>query len=124
MNHRAFPKVLETMLGNLVRSMEGLNQLAEDKAKEMGLSPLGKLEAQPDGAQVLKFPLDFDNQLRIKWDEVDAQLASIGKPTGLYTVPKQLLMGIQGDQGDIMVRLLDVQQRRLDGVLEYLKETL
>jgi len=118
MTHPASAAVLRTMLGNIVRSMEGLNQLTQDKAKEMGLDPLGKLDKQPEDATVLRFPLD--NKLRIKWDEVDAQLGTIGKPTALFTVPKQLLMGIRGQDGDIMVRLIDVQQRRLDGVLEFL----
>jgi len=121
MTHPAAAPVLRTMLGNLVRSMEGVNQLAEDKwAPELGLAFLGKLDKQPPGSKGLSFPLDFDDKLRIKWDEVHAQLDAIGKPTALFTVPRQLLLGIRGSDGDIVVRLLDIQQHRLDGVLEYL----
>jgi hypothetical protein len=112
------------MLGNLVRSMEGLDRFTENEAAKLGLEALGKLDAQPEGAKVLKFPIDFDNKLRVKWDEVDAQLDAIGKPTGMYTIPKQLLMGIRGDKGDVLIRLLDVGLRRLDGVLQYLVEKL
>jgi hypothetical protein len=87
----------------------------------MGLDSLGVFDARPEGVPVLAFPLN--GQMRIKWDEVDTQLATIGKITGLYTVPRDLLMGIRGRDGDILVRLIDVQQQRLHGVLQYFKDT-
>ena len=116
-----FARTLEVMLQNLVKSMEGLNSLVTEHAEEMGLDSLGVFDEQPEGVPVLRFPLN--GQMRIQWDEVDAQLAAIGKITGMYTVPRNLLMGIRGKDGDILIRLIDVQQRRLQGVLEYFKDT-
>jgi hypothetical protein len=110
------------MLQIPTKSMEGLNSLVTEHAEEMGLDSLGVLDKRPKGATVLRFPLD--TQLRIKWDEVDAQLATIGKITGLYTVPREMVMGIRGKDVDILVRLIDIQQHRLHGVLEYLRDNL
>lgn len=121
-DRQVFGNFLEAFLGMLAHSMKGLNSLVSQHAEEMGLESLGVFEERPDPkvAPVLRFPQDHN--LRIKWDEVDAQLAKIGKPTGLYTVPRQLIMGIRGDKGDITIRLIDIQQRRLDGVLQYFKD--
>lgn len=116
-----FARTLETMLQMLVKSMEGLNSLVTEHAEEMGLDSLGVFKAQPEGVPILRFPLD--GQMRIKWDEVDHQLATLGKITGLYTVPRDLLIGIRGRDGDILVRLIDIQQQRLHGVLQYFKDT-
>lgn len=101
--------------------MEGLNSLVRQHAEEMGVESLGVLDEVPEGAVVLKFPQDHN--LRIKWDEVDAQLATIGIPKGLYTVPKSWFLGIRGDKGDILVRIVDIQQRRLHGVMQYFVDT-
>lgn len=116
-----FARTLEVMLQNLAKSMEGLNSMVAGHAEEMGLDSLGVLAKRPEGVEVLRFPLN--DQMRIKWDEVDHQLATIGKITGLYTVPSELLMGIRGKDGDILIRLIDVQQRRLHGVLQYFEDT-
>jgi hypothetical protein len=115
-------RTLEALLHMLSHNMKGLNSLATQHAEEMGLDSLGVFEEPPEGARPLSFPIDFNNKLRIKWDEVDAQLATIGRPTGLYAVPKSMYLGIRGENGDVLVRLIDIQQRRLDGVLEYLKD--
>lgn len=113
---------LDAFLGMMSRSMKGLNSLVGQHAEEMGLNSLGVFDECPEGAPVLRFPQDPQDRLRIKWGEVDAQLAKIGKPTGLFTVPSEMLMGIRGENGDIGIRLIDVQMHRLDGVLQYLKE--
>jgi hypothetical protein len=112
-----FARTLETMLQNLAK----INSLVTQHAEEMGLESLGVLDKRPEGVPVLRFP--FDSQLKIKWNEVDAQLATIGRITGLYTVPHEMLMGIRGKDADILVRLVDIQQRRLHGVLQYFKDT-
>jgi hypothetical protein len=116
-----FARTLEVMLQNLVKSMEGLNSMVTEHAEEMGLDSLGVFDEQPKDVPVLRFPLN--SQMRIEWDEVDTQLAGIGKITGMYTVPRNLLMGIRGKDGDILIRLIDVQQRRLHGVLQYFQDT-
>ena len=121
-DRKVFGDTLEALIGMMSRSMEGLNSLVRQHAEEMGLESLGVFEERPDPkiAPVLRFPQD--QNLRIKWDEVDAQIRSIGKPTGLYTVPRQLLMGIRGSNGDITIRLVDVQLRRLEGVLQFMRD--
>ena len=113
-------RTLESLLHMLARSSQGLIALASQHAEEMGLDSLGAFEEPPEEASVLKFTLD--GRLSIKWDEVDAQLATIGKPTGLYAVPRSLSLGLRGDKGDLLIRLADIQRRRLHGVLEYLKD--
>jgi len=104
-------------------NMRGLASLASQHAEEMGLESLGVFDEPPEGALPLDFPLDFNDKLRIKWDEVDTQIATIGKPTGLYAVPCSAYLGIRGEDGDILVRLIDIQQHRLKGVLEYFRDT-
>lgn len=118
-DRQAMGQVLETMLTIMSKSMQGVAVVAREHAKEMGLEFLGDLE-RPEACPVLKF--HQDGQLRIEWNKVDEQLATIGKPTALYTMSKQMLLGLRGDKGDIAVRLVDIQQRRLDGVVQWMKE--
>lgn len=117
-DRKVFGQFLEAFLGNMSRNMEGLSSLARQHAEEMGVKSLGVLDKIPEGAKILAF--SQDHNLRIKWHEVDAQLAKIGKPTGFYTVPLAGVLGVRGDKGDVVIRLIDVQQRRLHGVMQYL----
>lgn len=111
--------VLTVLLDSMHRSMKGLGIVARENAESLGLEYLGS-HVRPEGTPVLRFPLD--DKLHIRWAEVDAQLASVGLPTALYTIPSEMLFGIRGEKGDICVRLVDVQQHRLDGVLDWIKE--
>ena len=118
-DRQAMGQVLGTMLTIMSKSMQGVGIIAREHATDMGLEFLGDLE-RPEACPVLKFHQDA--QLHIAWDKVDEQLATIGKPTALYTMSKQWLLGLRGDKGDIAVRLVDIQQRRLDGVVQWMKE--
>lgn len=117
-----FVPFLEALLGMMARSAKGLISLASQHAEEMGLKSLGVFEtwAGSEKAPVLKF--HPGKHLGIDWDRVCKDLLTIGKPTGLYAIPSAMLLGIRGEKGEITVRLADIQQRRLDGVLQCLKD--
>jgi hypothetical protein len=118
----AFVPFLEAFLGMIARNCRGMISLASEHAEEMGLKSLGVFEtwAGPEKAPVLKFQMG--KHLGIDWNKVCQDLLAIGKPTGLYAIPSAMLFGIRGEKGDITVRLADIQQRRLDGVLQCLKD--
>jgi len=118
----AFVPFLENFLAIIAHNAKGLVSLASQHAEEMGLKSLGVLDEWPgpEKAPVLKF--HTGKHLRIDWDRVCQDLLAIGKPVGLYAVPRAMLLGIRGEKGDITVRLVDIQQHRLDGVLQCLKD--
>lgn len=112
--------VLTTLLGNYCASLSVFSRQAAAEAEKLGVPFRGELETSPDHAKMLRF--DYDKQLRVKWSAVDAQLDAIGPVTALYSVPREWVLGIEGEKGDVLIRLIDMKQHRLDGVLTYLHE--
>lgn len=112
-------RVLHSSLGRLVGNFQALPAFAEKHAGELGLDFLGAMEEEPDDAPVLRFPTD--KKLEILWDQVQQQLIeAIGRPTALFAVVRQGLVGIRGTKGDIMLRCLDITIYRHFGTFQTL----
>lgn len=117
-SRKVFGKALHSALGRVVGNFQSLPDFAEKHAAELGLDFLGNMEERPD-APVLRFPQD--KKLKVLWDQVQQQLVeAIGKPTALFAVVRQGLMGIRGTKGDIMLRCLDITIYRHYGTFQTL----
>jgi hypothetical protein len=115
---QAFVSSLEIFHG-LMASVGDIGPLVKEHAHTMGLESLGILALCPDEARVLKFRTG-----RIQWKEVCEVLLGIGVPTHIYVVESHRALGFRGGKGDVLVRISDIQRRRLEGVVQCLKEEL
>lgn len=111
-------RTLGAAMGRIVSNFQALPAFAEKHAGELGLDFLGNMEERPD-APVLRFPTD--RLMKVQWDQVQQQLVeAIGKPTSLFAVVRQGLVGIRGTKGDIMLRCLDITIYRHYGTFQTL----
>jgi hypothetical protein len=108
------------LLKYAVRQGRGLISFAEESSKKLGLKPLSVLETRPPSCQAIIF--HQDEKLKIQWNKVDEQLNRIGALTGIAACPKELLLVLIGSEGSTALRLIDIQQRRHEGILQYYKE--
>jgi hypothetical protein len=118
----AFEQVLDALLDMFAHTKCGLKSLVTQHASEIGLEPLGVQDAWEGPAKAPTLEFTPRGEARIPWNEVARKLLTIGQPTGLYLIPCERLLGIRGKKGDITVRISDIGQRRLEGVLQYLKD--
>ena len=99
------------------RNMAALSRHAAKEAEKLGVPFKGELDAIPDRAKMLVFGYGLPERARL-----GAAIDAIGTLTGLYSVPSQMVVGLEGEHSDVLVRLVDVMQYRLDKVLSYIAE--
>jgi hypothetical protein len=116
-----FKNALQCFLGIAAHNAQQLPALAKKHAGELGLAYDGEFEEQTDypSIQFLRTQEDFN---RVDWDHVRDQLASLGTIRSLFAVPKQMLLGIRGSDGDIYLRMTDIQIYRHYGVFQTIQK--
>lgn len=115
---KAFISILRTFHG-LLMSVGGVEALVKEHSGVLGLDSLGILDKSPDGATLLYFKTG-----RIQWKDACEDLLAIGEPTHVFAVKDDRMLGFRGSKGDVLIRFYDIQVRRLEGVLQCLKEEM
>jgi len=116
-DRRAIEAALGAMLEIAAHNAKSLPGFARAAGTELGLEYFGELE--DSGAPILKF---YRTDLGLPEKPSAQELPMIGKVLGFFTIPKQLLLGIRGERGDVLMKMSDIQVYRFESVKDYIRK--
>jgi hypothetical protein len=118
---------LKTHLGIFAHNATHLPDFGKKYADKLGLEYFGEFE-RDDKTPVLRFYRHdmgeeiLRNQQAKGGPEAWEVLPTIGKIRGFFAIPRQALLGIRGEHGDVLMKMNDIMVYRFNGVMEYIRE--
>jgi len=111
---------LKAMLDIAAKNAKGLPIFAKQKAEELGVEFLGGLDERPDGATMLQFYHPVERLYEEHGKDWEKALDSLGQLVGFFAVPRELLFGIRGEHGDVLLKMSDIARYKHLQVFERL----
>jgi hypothetical protein len=124
-DRRAIEAGLNASLGIAAHNAKNLPEFARKQALELGLTYFGELS--DSSAPILVFyRTDLGEHYmasrELRGPSAWKVLPTIGRVKGFFAIPRQLLLGIRGEHGDVLMRVTDIQVYRFEAVADFIRD--